>query len=97
MIVNKKLERNAFEAIRQEVLKQWPTGKDVQLEEAIAYQENIPSHKRFGNRLNHINNSLKNVLLPSVDKHYKRAVELLELLKKEYKIDENTDVNVAIF
>jgi hypothetical protein len=51
----------------------------------------------LANRLNHINNSLKNVLLPSVDKHYKRAVELLELLKKEYKIDENTDVNVAIF
>jgi hypothetical protein len=51
----------------------------------------------FGNRLNHINNSLKNVLLPSVDKHYKRALELLTLLKKEYKIDENTDVNVSIF
>jgi len=51
----------------------------------------------FGNRLNHINNSLKNVLLVSVDRHFKRAVELLELLKKEYKIDENTDVNVAIF
>jgi len=51
----------------------------------------------FGNRLNHINNSLKNVLLPSVDKHYKRALELLKLLKKEYKIDENTDVNVSIF
>ena len=48
-------------------------------------------------RLNHINNSLKVVLLPSVDRHYKRAIELLELLKKEYKIDENTDVNVAIF
>ena len=51
----------------------------------------------FGNRLNHINNSLKVVLLPSVDRHFKRAVELLELLKKEYKIDENTDVNVAMF
>jgi hypothetical protein len=51
----------------------------------------------FANRLNHINNSLKVVLLPSVDRHYKRAIELLELLKKEYKIDENTDVNVAIF
>ncbi len=51
----------------------------------------------FANTLNHINNSLKVVLLPSVDRHYKRAIELLELLKKEYKIDENTDVNVAIF
>jgi len=51
----------------------------------------------YSNRLNHINNSMKNVLLPSVDRHYKRAIELLELLKKEYKLEEKTEVNVAIF
>ncbi|MFM6970831.1 MAG: hypothetical protein ACKOWZ_10560 [Sediminibacterium sp.] len=51
----------------------------------------------FTNRLNHINNSMKNVLLPSVDRHYKRAVELLSLLKKEYKLDEKREENVAIF
>ena len=51
----------------------------------------------YSNRLNHINNSMKNVLLPSVDRHYKRALELLELLKKEYKLEEKSEVNVAIF
>jgi hypothetical protein len=51
----------------------------------------------FTNRLNHINNSMKMVLLPSVDRHYKRAVELLSLLKKEYKLDEKREENVAIF
>lgn len=51
----------------------------------------------YANRLNHINNSMKNVLLPSIDRHYKRAVELLSILKKEYKIDENSDLNVSIF
>ena len=51
----------------------------------------------YGNRLNHINNSMKNVLLPSVDRHFKRAIELLALIKEEYKIDENTKVNEAIF
>ena len=51
----------------------------------------------FTNRLNHINNSMKMVLLPSVDRHYKRAVELLSLLKKEYKLDEKKEENVAIF
>jgi hypothetical protein len=40
---------------------------------------------------------MKNVLLPSVDRHYKRAIELLELLKKEYKLEEKAEVNVAIF
>jgi hypothetical protein len=37
------------------------------------------------------------VLLPSIDRHYKRAVELLSILKKEYKLNENTDLNVSNF
>ena len=51
----------------------------------------------YSNRLNHINNSMKNVLLPSVDRHYKRAVELLSILKKEYKLNENSDSTVSNF
>jgi hypothetical protein len=51
----------------------------------------------YENRLNHINNSMKNVLLPSIDRHYKRAVELLSILKKEYKLNENIDLNVSNF
>jgi hypothetical protein len=51
----------------------------------------------YANRLNHINNSMKNVLLPSIDKHYKRAVELLSILKKEYKLKEDTDLDVSNF
>ena len=51
----------------------------------------------YSNRLNHINNSMKNVLLPSIERHYKRAVELLSILKKEYKINEESDLDVSIF
>ena len=51
----------------------------------------------YSNRLNHINNSMKNVLLPSIDRHYKRAVELLSILKKEYKLKEDSEVDVSIF
>jgi hypothetical protein len=40
---------------------------------------------------------MKNVLLPSIDRHYKRAVELLSILKKEYKLNENIDLNVSNF
>jgi hypothetical protein len=40
---------------------------------------------------------MKNVLLPSIDKHYKRAVELLSILKKEYKLKEDTDLDVSNF
>lgn len=34
-------------AQRQEVLKTWPTGADVRLEEAVSYQQGIPEAKRF--------------------------------------------------
>lgn len=51
----------------------------------------------FSNRLNHINNSMKNVLMPSINKHYKRAVELLSILKKEYKINEDSDIDMSVF
>ena len=51
----------------------------------------------YSNRLNHIDNSMKNVLLPSIERHYKRAVELLSILKKEYKINEESDLDVSIF
>ena len=35
-IQNKRLSDGEFAQLRQEVLKQWPTGKDVDLEEAAA-------------------------------------------------------------
>lgn len=36
-----------FYAMRKEVLKQWPTGQEVDLEEAAAYHLGIPEHKHF--------------------------------------------------
>ncbi len=51
----------------------------------------------YSNRLNHINNSMKNVLMPSINRHYKRAVELLSMLKNEYDLNENSDLDVTVF
>lgn len=51
----------------------------------------------YANRLTHINNSMKVVLLPGVNRHYKRAVELLALIKKEYKIDEKAKEDEALY
>lgn len=47
----------------------------------------------YANRLNHINNSMKNVLMPNVERQHKRAVELLSILKKEYKLNEDSELN----
>ena len=50
-IHNKKLPDDVFYAQRKEVLAQWPTGKGVDLAEAVAYQKSIAGEKRFGNKL----------------------------------------------
>lgn len=51
-MINKKMPLNEFLALREEVLKQWVTGKEVDLNEAIAYQKAIKESKRFSYKLN---------------------------------------------
>lgn len=51
-MINKKMPLNEFMALREEVLKQWVTGKEVDLNEAVAYQKAIKESKRFSFKLN---------------------------------------------
>lgn len=48
---NKKLTDDEFFKIREEVLTQWPTGKDVDLAEACDYLKQIPEEKNFAHKL----------------------------------------------
>lgn len=48
---NKKWTHDEFYAVREEVLKQWPTGADVDFEEAVKYHHSIPAKKQFAKRL----------------------------------------------
>ncbi len=48
---NRKIPMDEFRKIREEVLGQWPTGKDVDFEAAVAYQKSIPESKRFSRKL----------------------------------------------
>jgi methylaspartate mutase epsilon subunit len=50
-IQNKKINDDDFNRIREEVLQQWPTGKDVGLEESFAYHQKLPEHKIFSRKL----------------------------------------------
>jgi hypothetical protein len=36
---------------------------------------------------------MKNVLMPNIERQHKRAVELLSILKKEYKLNEDSELN----
>ncbi|MCL2500699.1 MAG: methylaspartate mutase subunit E [Defluviitaleaceae bacterium] len=49
--VNKKLTEDAFYEIQQEVLTQWPTGKDVCFEDAVAFHKRYPANKNFAGKL----------------------------------------------
>ena len=48
---NKKIPEAEFLALRNEVLAQWPTGKDVDLEEAVNYHKAMPREKVFSEKL----------------------------------------------
>ena len=50
-IQNKRIGESEFMAMRQEVLSQWPTGKDVDLEEAVAYHKAMPNSRNFSQKL----------------------------------------------
>ena len=46
-VKQKRIDEDRFLEMRKEVLTQWPTGKEVNLEEAVEYQRNLPESKNF--------------------------------------------------
>ena len=50
-IQNKRISDGEFAALRQEVLNQWPTGRAVDLEEAVAYHKSMPQSRNFSKKL----------------------------------------------
>lgn len=44
---NKKWTNDEFFNVREQVLRQWSTGKDVNLDKSIEYLKKIPEHKSF--------------------------------------------------
>lgn len=84
----KKLDEGEFHIIRAEVLGQWPTGKGVDLEEAIAYQQSIPGEKRFGLKLKNAKAARNTLIQPRAgvalpDEH----ILLLRYLEDEGEAD----------
>jgi methylaspartate mutase epsilon subunit len=44
---NKRIDEDRFLKMREPVLAQWPTGKEVDLDEAVEYQKNLPDSKNM--------------------------------------------------
>ncbi len=46
-VTQKRIDEDVFMQMRQRELSLWPTGKEVDLEEAVEYQRNLPDSKKF--------------------------------------------------
>ncbi len=87
-IQNKKLSDDVFFKERQEVLTQWPTGKDVDLEEAIAYHKAMPECRKFAKKLSKAKKEQDTLIqpragVPVVEEH----IKLLQYLEKYGEAD----------
>ena len=61
---NKKIEEKEFLEERQKVLSMWPTGKEVDLEEAFAYHKSLPDHKNFMKVAKQLHDEGRTVVFP---------------------------------
>ena len=81
---NEKMSEEAFFKLREDVLKQWPTGAEVDLQEAVDYLKNIPDEKNFAKKLEKAKNAGLTLAQPRagvalIHEH----IELLNYLDKE--------------
>ncbi|MEG1256688.1 methylaspartate mutase subunit E [Clostridium sp.] len=81
---NKKWTEEEFFKTREEVLAQWPTGKGIDLQEAIDYNKKIPANKNFAKKLVEAKEAGITLAQPRagvalIDSH----IELLNYLDKE--------------
>ncbi|MGA2977730.1 MAG: methylaspartate mutase subunit E [Spirochaetia bacterium] len=87
-MVDSKIPINELLSARPGVLASWPTGSDVDLEEAIAYQRGIPREKRFANAMREARETRHVLVQPRagvalIDEH----IRLLNYLETEGEAD----------
>jgi len=87
-IQNKRISDGEFAALRQEVLAQWPTGKDVNLEEAVTYHKSMPQSRNFSKKLLDAKASGRTLVqpragVPVIEEH----IKLMQYLEKEGEAD----------
>lgn len=75
-IQNKRLPEGEFMRQREEVLNQWPTGKDVDLKEAVEYHKAMPECRKFSKKLVDAKRNKRTLIqpragVPVVEEHIK--------------------------
>ncbi|MBE6627654.1 MAG: methylaspartate mutase subunit E [Ruminococcaceae bacterium] len=87
-VQNKRLDNDQFYSQRKEVLAQWPTGKDVDLEEAVAYHKAMPENRRFSKKLLDAKRERRTLIqpragVPVIEEH----IKLMQYLEKYGEAD----------
>jgi len=87
-IQNKRIPDSEFHALRKEVLLQWPTGRDVDLDEAVAYHKAMDESRIFSKKLLAAKKNRQTLVqpragVPVVDSH----IELLQHLQDRGEAD----------
>ena len=78
-----KMSMDEFRRQREEVLASWPTGKDVDFQEAVDYHKSLPDSKVFSKKLEMARKEKITLIqpragVPLIDKH----IELMQFLEK---------------
>ncbi len=87
-IQNKRLSDEAFYKQRAEVLGQWHTGKDVDLEEAVKYHKAMPEQRQFSKKLLDAKREGRTLIqpragVPVIEEH----IKLMQYLEKHGEAD----------
>ena len=87
-VQNKRLDNDQFYSQRKEILAQWPTGKDVDLEEAVAYHKAMPENRRFSKKLLDAKRERRTLIqpragVPVIEEH----IKLMQYLEKYGEAD----------
>lgn len=85
---NKKWSLDQFHAVRNEILTQWPTGAEVDFDEAVKFHQTIPAKKHFAKRLVKAKKNGETLTQPRagvalLDEH----INLLNFLRSEGEAD----------
>lgn len=87
-IQNKRIEDGAFQQIRREVLGQWPTGREVDLQEAFDFHRQLPESKVFSRKLSRAKREGKTLIQPRAGVALiKEHIELLTYLQDRGEAD----------
>lgn len=76
---NEKWDMDRFTLMREEVLRQWPTGAEVDMQEALGYHKSLPAAKIFSKKLAQAKASGTTLTQPRAG--VALISELIELLK----------------